>query len=99
MPLVIASGCEQTIYQAAQWRAELEQALRADGDGDIELDLSTVEEFDCAGAQVLLWLLREGERRGQRVALRAPSRCIRDFVRLMGLNELALPAEGDGDGS
>ena len=83
MPLAIRAGHEQTIYQAAELRAQLAGALR-DGAG-VELDLSAVEEIDCAGAQVLIWLQREGARLQQPVALRAPSRAVRDFVQLMGL--------------
>lgn len=49
MALSIIAGHEQTIYQAAQWRAELDAALRS-GE-DILLDLSAIEEIDCAGAR------------------------------------------------
>ncbi|PRP71909.1 hypothetical protein BUE93_04510 [Chromobacterium amazonense] len=100
MTLSLVAGHEQTIYQAAQWRADLEQALRSEE--DIVLDLSTIEALDCAGAQVLIWLRREAERRGRKVDLRDPSRCVREFALLMGLQRELLPAadnEETGDGS
>ncbi|OHX13979.1 STAS domain-containing protein [Chromobacterium sphagni] len=97
MPLSIRAGNEQTIYQAAELLAQLRQALR--GEEAILLDLSAVEEIDCAGAQVLVWLLREGSRLGLPVSLHAPSKAVRDFVRLMGLQrDLPLEAQGEDHG-
>ncbi|POZ62116.1 STAS domain-containing protein [Chromobacterium alticapitis] len=98
MTLALSAGHEQTIYQAARWRAELEQALQS-GE-DILLDLSALEEFDCAGAQVLIWLRREAEHRKRRLRLADPSRCVAEFAALLGLErELLSNSEGGGDGS
>ncbi|OVE48714.1 STAS domain-containing protein [Chromobacterium violaceum] len=98
MALSIIAGHEQTIYQAAQWRAELDAALRS-GE-DILLDLSAIEEIDCAGAQVLLWLQREGARLERRVELLSPSRALGAFLLLMGMEgELVFTRGGGGDGS
>ncbi|AOZ51728.1 STAS domain-containing protein [Chromobacterium vaccinii] len=98
MALSIVAGHEQTIYQAAQWRTELEAALRS-GE-DILLDLSSIEEIDCAGAQVLLWLQREAARLDRRMGLLDPSRPLDEFLRQMGMEgELAFRRSGAGDGS
>ncbi|AXE30668.1 anti-sigma factor antagonist [Chromobacterium phragmitis] len=98
MALSMVAGHEQTIYQSAQWRAELDIALQ--GGEDILLDLSAIEEIDCAGAQVLLWLQREAARLERKVDLLEPSKALEDFLLLMGLErELAFKRGGDGDGS
>ena len=54
-----------TIYEAAEARARFREELEADP--ALEVDLSGVEELDTAGAQVLLWLKREGAREGHAV--------------------------------
>ncbi|MBX9298154.1 STAS domain-containing protein [Chromobacterium piscinae] len=98
MALSIVAGHEQTIYQASQWRAELDAALQS-GE-DILLDLSSIEEIDCSGLQVLLWLQREATRQNRRIGLLDPSRPLGEFLRLMGMEgELAFKRSGAGDGS
>ena len=53
---------ELTIYHAAEAKAYLAGELASDP--DLEVDLAEVEELDTAGAQLLLWLKREGKARG-----------------------------------
>jgi anti-sigma B factor antagonist len=53
---------ELTIYHAAEAR-DLFQKELAKG-APLELDLSGLGECDTAGAQVLLWLKREGQAKG-----------------------------------
>jgi len=56
---------ELTIYHAAEAKARFREEL-AQGSA-LDLDLSGVEELDTAGAQLLLWLKREGRSAGQAV--------------------------------
>ncbi|UTH75045.1 lipid asymmetry maintenance protein MlaB [Chromobacterium sp. IIBBL 290-4] len=98
MTTSIQAGNEETIYQAAEFRQRLAEALQ--GGQDIELDLSMVEEIDCAGMQVLLWLQREASLRGLALRLIAPSAAVRSFARIMGFSALRLPPpEESGHGS
>ena len=55
-----------TIYHAAEAKARFGEELARDPAMDI--DLSDVEEMDTAGAQLLLWLKREGRNRGRTIA-------------------------------
>jgi anti-anti-sigma factor len=53
---------EMTIFQAAQLKPELLEAVRKTARNEIEVDLSGVEEIDTAGVQLMLMLKREAQR-------------------------------------
>jgi anti-sigma B factor antagonist len=67
-----------TIYEAADSKRELLQALAA-GSG-LELDLSNVDEIDTAGLQLLLLTCREGARTGKPVRLVAKSAAVLEVL-------------------
>ncbi|QEL54214.1 STAS domain-containing protein [Chromobacterium paludis] len=94
MTLSLFAGHEQTIFQAAQWRDELLRALQS-GE-DIHLDLSTLEELDSAGAQVLIWLRQEAARLGRPLVIGNPSRCVVEFAALMGMDAVLLADATEG---
>ncbi len=59
---VLKLSGELTIYHVTEARTRLGEELAAHP--DLEVDLSGIEELDTAGAQLLLWLKREGKTRG-----------------------------------
>jgi anti-anti-sigma factor len=59
---VLRIAGELTIYHAAEAKVRLQEELASDP--VLEVDLAAVEELDTAGAQLLLWLKREGRARG-----------------------------------
>ncbi|OWY39165.1 anti-sigma B factor antagonist [Xenophilus sp. AP218F] len=96
MSRTLALDSEQTIYQAAELRKQLGEALQAED--SLTLDLSCIGEIDCAGLQVLLWLQQEAARLGKTLTLSRPSRPMLDFIHLLGL-EQRLACAGGEDGS
>jgi anti-anti-sigma factor len=74
---------ECTIYQAAQLRQQLWDALNA-GDS-LALNLSAVGEMDCSAAQVLLWLASEAQRLQKTLSLHQLSPVATDLFTMLGL--------------
>jgi anti-anti-sigma factor len=74
---------ELTIYHAAEAKLRLQEELSADP--ALEVDLSGIEEMDTAGAQVLLWLKREGLARGQAIPFTHHSPAVLDVIDLLNL--------------
>ena len=74
----LAVNEEMTIYQAAQQKQRLLDALASAH--QIELDLSRVPEIDTAGLQLLILLKREAAARGTAVRIVAHSEPVRDAI-------------------
>lgn len=87
---------ELTIYQAAEIRPVLQQALaELNGDTCLALDLSGVTECDGAGLQLLIAFSHALEAAGSAVHLLHVSPSIMDMLSLYGLSErFAQPLEG-----
>ncbi|PXX48029.1 STAS domain-containing protein [Aquitalea magnusonii] len=96
MSHLITLAAEQTIYQAQAVHQQLAAALREHA--QLEVDLSQIEEIDSAGAQVLLWLHRAAQQQSCQLTLSHPSPAVRDFIRLLGLQQLHSALEA-ADGS
>lgn len=96
MPSVIKLDEECTIYQAAQLRQQLADALIATD--SLALDLSAVIEMDCSAAQVLLWLQSEAVRLQKNLSLQHLSAEASDLLRMLGLLAL-LPVAEDKEAS
>lgn len=82
MPTVLRLAGEMTIYQAAEQKQELVQALAEAGSGLLEIDLSAVSEIDVAGLQLLLAARNACERRGSPLRLIEPSPAVREVFAL-----------------
>lgn len=76
-----------TIYQVAEARAELLQWLPFDAPA-WQLDLSAVEEFDSAGAQLLLALQRALGQGGSPVRVVACAANVAELIELLRLESL-----------
>ncbi len=74
---------ECTIYQAAQLRQQLADALIASD--SLTVDLSAVGEMDSSAAQVLLWLNSEAARLQKTLALVRLSAAARELLTMLGL--------------
>lgn len=96
MSSVITLEQECTIYQAAQLRQQLSDALVA-GDG-LQLDLSAIDEMDCSAAQILLWLAGEAQRLDKPLSLIRLSAAARELLTMLGLL-LLLPIQDEEEGS
>lgn len=72
---------EMTIYRANEVAHTLFAAVRAHN-GDVNLDLSEVTEFDTAGLQLVLMARRLAEANGHRLDLVQPSECVVDVLKL-----------------
>lgn len=96
MSSVITLEQECTIYQAAQLRQQLSDALIA-GDG-LQLDLSAIDEMDCSTAQILLWLASEAQRLDKPLSLVRLSAAARELLTMLGLL-LLLPIKDEEGGS
>ena len=96
MSSVIKLEQECTIYQAAQLRQQLSDALIATD--SLALDLSAVVEMDCSAAQVLLWLQSEAIRLQKTLSLQHLSTEASDLLRMLGLLVL-LPVAEDKEAS
>lgn len=96
MSSVITLEQECTIYQAAQLRQQLSDALIA-GDG-LQLDLSAIDEMDCSAAQILLWLASEAQRLDKPLSLVRLSAAARELLTMLGLL-LLLPIKDEEGGS
>lgn len=96
MSSVITLEQECTIYQAAQLRQQLSDALVV-GDG-LQLDLSAIDEMDCSAAQILLWLAGEAQRLDKPLSLIRLSAAARELLTMLGLL-LLLPIQDEEEGS
>ncbi len=92
---------ELTIYAAAEFKANLENALAASE--NIEIDLAGVSEMDTAGLQLLLAARREAQRCGKSLRLKDCSEAVHDVFELCGMTdclreaeEKAAPEQGQG---
>jgi anti-anti-sigma factor len=74
---------DMTIYQVADIKMQLLPILVKAG--DIEIDLSRVNEMDGAGLQILMMIKRELTRRGDNLQLSAHSRAVLDVFELCNL--------------
>lgn len=62
---------------------------------EIEVDLSSVEDLDTTGVQLLLLLKREAARQQKRCVFRQPGPAVREIMDLLNLaDELADPDSG-----
>lgn len=81
---------EVGIYTAAElrthWLAQL--AGLPPGGSAVELDGSAVEQFDAAGAQLLLALSHALKARGGALQVAQPSQALVDGCRVLGLSDL-----------
>lgn|SRR5690554_3565277 len=73
-----------TVFRALPLKTWLLEQLDAHPEG-LFLDLSSVEEIDTAGVQLLLMLKREAESRSCRLTIAAPSEPVRAIFNLYGL--------------
>ena len=73
-----------TVFRALPLKAWLLEQLDTHPEA-LFLDLSTVEEIDTAGVQLLLMLKREAESRACRLTVAAPSEPVRAVFELYGL--------------
>ena len=81
---LVKAGTDLTIYTAADNAAHLRQALQAGT--DVVLDLSSVEEIDTAGLQLLIQFRRDIIQAGREVRFLSPSPAIQDIVQLLNLH-------------
>lgn len=80
-----------TIYTAADSKAALLPLIQPER--GLELDLSMVDEIDCAGLQLLVLAGREAKRLGGQLVLTNHSPAVIAALELSGLgNELGHPA-------
>ncbi len=75
---------EMTIYTAADWKKQL-LAFFAQR-GELEIDLSAVEEIDSSGLQLLLMVKKEAGVQGRAIRLFNHSRSVLEALNLCGLN-------------
>lgn len=85
-----------TIYTAADTKLQLVSALQ--GALELHLNLSHVEEFDCAGVQLLLAVGQEAARQQIPLTLEGASAAVTDVVNMLGLQAQA-PFGGSSDES
>ncbi|MDH2435419.1 STAS domain-containing protein [Pokkaliibacter sp. MBI-7] len=74
-----------TIYTAADTKLQLVGALQ--GALELHLNLSQIEEFDCAGLQLLLAVSQEAQRQNISFSLEGATAAVTDVVQMMGLKE------------
>jgi anti-sigma B factor antagonist len=80
-------GPELTIPYAAEWHGKLLAHL-AGHEGDLQLDLSGVTDFDSTGVQLLLATRASLQERGDALVLNNPSATVTDALQLFGLHAL-----------
>lgn len=77
---------ELNIYAAAALRQLLLDALNAGS--QVEIDLSEVNEMDCAGLQLLVAARREAVRQGKPLRFAGGSRAVLDLLDLCALSTI-----------
>lgn len=80
-----------SIYTAADIKPELCAALQ--GAIALQIDLSQVEEFDCAGLQLLLATQEQARRLDIPLHFTGASTPITELLQLSGLSDLLQPQE------
>lgn len=80
---VLALTGPLTIYDVVTAKACLGAELAEDP--HLEVDLSGLEALDSAGVLLLLWLKREGRKRGREVPFLRPNAAIRAALDQLGL--------------
>lgn len=81
-----------SIYTAADTKLRLSAALQ--GAIALQIDLSRVDEFDCAGLQLLLATQEQARHMGIGLHFHGISPVIAELLELSGLSE-SLTAQGD----
>lgn len=76
---------ELTIFQAARFKQQMLNAVDSAGEL-LELDLSTVEQLDTAGLQLLLLLKREAAAQHKRVTVSSVSGQVQSILDLLHLH-------------
>nr|WP_298108193.1 STAS domain-containing protein [uncultured Pseudomonas sp.] len=74
---------ELNIYTASEWKKRLHDLIEEGG--DLELDLSTVQELDTAGLQLLIMAKKEASARSQRLLLSNHSQSVLEVFELCGV--------------
>jgi anti-sigma B factor antagonist len=92
-PLAITEGL--TIYHALEQKQLLLDALA--GTGELELNLSRVDEMDTAGLQLLILLKKEAQRAGKQVRIVAHSQAVSSVIEFCNMaaefgDPLVIPA-------
>jgi anti-sigma B factor antagonist len=84
----LSLGPELTVAYAAAAREQLLAALTESGQGDLQLDLSGVSDFDSSGVQLLLSTQASLQGRNAKLNLVATSAAVRDALSIFGLSEV-----------
>lgn len=80
-----------SIYTAADTKPLLSAALQ--GAIALEIDLSGIEEFDCAGLQLLLATREQARRQAIDLRLQGANAVVRELLTLSGLTDLLTDPE------
>lgn len=80
-----------SIYTAADTKPRLSVALQ--GAIALEIDLSGIEEFDCAGLQLLLATREQARRQAIDLRLHGANAVVRELLTLSGLTDLLTDPE------
>lgn len=80
-----------SIYTAADTKPRLNSALQ--GTLALQIDLSAVDEFDCAGLQLLLATCEQARRMDIDLHFTGVSPVVTELFKLAGLGELLLTQE------
>lgn len=72
-----------TIYTAAEQKIQLQTILASEG--DLDLDLSEVDELDTAGLQLLIWLKRDAAKFGKSIRFSLHSPAVLETLELANL--------------
>ena len=89
-PPTLTLGPEFTIAQAAAQRQRLLDAVQSMEAGPLRLDLSGVSDFDSAGVQLLLSLLRSAAQARATLRIETPSPVLERACRTLGVASLLL---------
>ena len=80
-----------SIYTAADTKPRLSVALQ--GAIALEIDLSGIDEFDCAGLQLLLATREQARRQDTELRLQGANNVVRELLTLSGLTDLLTDPE------
>lgn len=82
-----------SIYTAADTKPRLSAALQ--GAIALEIDLSNIEEFDCAGLQLLLATREQARRQDIDLRLQGANAVVRELLALSGLDDVLITPEAN----
>jgi anti-anti-sigma factor len=82
-----------SIYTAADTKPRLSAALQ--GAIALEIDLSGIEEFDCAGLQLLLATREQARRQDIDLRLLGANAVVRELLALSGLGDALIAPEAN----